>query len=91
MPLSISLDEDWVGALSRLGRLVLSLHRLAATASAGDFQRLAFEALSAELPFDSGIWATGAFIYTLLLKAAVPIELGTLRETTGKKAAEVAS
>jgi DNA-binding CsgD family transcriptional regulator len=60
MPLSISLDEDWVGALSRLGRLVLGLHRLAATATAGDFQRLAFEALRAELPFDSGIWATGA-------------------------------
>jgi DNA-binding CsgD family transcriptional regulator len=57
--LNFSLDDDWVGALSRLGRLVFSLHRLAATATAGDFQRLAFEALKAELPFDSGLWATG--------------------------------
>jgi DNA-binding CsgD family transcriptional regulator len=58
--LNLSLDDDWVGALSRLGRLVFALHRLAATAAAGDFQRLAFEALRAELPFNSAIWATGA-------------------------------
>ena len=58
-PLSISLDDDWVGALSRLGRLVLQLNRLAATAAAGDFQRLAFTALQDELPFDSGLWVAG--------------------------------
>jgi DNA-binding CsgD family transcriptional regulator len=57
--LDAALDDDWVGALSRLGRLVMALHRLAAAASPGDFQRLAFDALQAELPFDSGIWATG--------------------------------
>lgn len=57
--LDVSLDEGWIGALSRLGRLVMVLHRLAASANAGDFQRLAFDALQAELPFDSGIWATG--------------------------------
>lgn len=57
--LDVSLDEGWIGALSRLGRLVMALHRLAATAAAGDLQRLAFEALQAELTFDSGIWATG--------------------------------
>jgi len=57
--LNVTLDEGWIGALSRLGRLVMVLHRLAATASADDFQRLAFEALQAELPFDSGVWATG--------------------------------
>ena len=57
--LSLSLDDDWVGALSRLGRLVFALHRLAATATAAEFQRLAFEALQAELPFDSGLWGTG--------------------------------
>jgi Ni/Fe-hydrogenase subunit HybB-like protein len=33
----------------------------------------------AEFCVSAGIWAAGAFIYTLLLKAAVPIELGTLR------------
>jgi DNA-binding CsgD family transcriptional regulator len=54
-----SLDDDWVGALSRLGRVVMALHRLAATTAIGDFQRLAFDALRAELAFDSGIWATG--------------------------------
>jgi DNA-binding CsgD family transcriptional regulator len=54
-----SLDEGWIGALSRLGRLVMVLHGLATTASATDFRRLAFEALQAELPFDSGVWATG--------------------------------
>jgi molybdopterin-containing oxidoreductase family membrane subunit len=32
-----------------------------------------------EFCVSAGIWATGALIYTLLLKAAVPIELGTLR------------
>jgi len=32
-----------------------------------------------EFCVSAGIWATGAFIYTLLLKAAVPIELGKLR------------
>jgi DNA-binding CsgD family transcriptional regulator len=57
--LGISVDDDWVGALSRLGRLVMTLHRLAATSATGDFQRLAFDALQAELAFDSGIWATG--------------------------------
>lgn len=57
--LDASLDEGWIGALSRLGRLVMVLHRLAATAAAGDFQRLAFEALRVELSFDSGIWAMG--------------------------------
>lgn len=55
-----SLEDEWVGALSRLGRLVMALHRLAATAAAGDFQRLAFDALQAELGFDSGLWITGA-------------------------------
>jgi DNA-binding CsgD family transcriptional regulator len=57
--LDVTLDEGWIGALSRLGRLVMVLHRLAATVGAADFQRLAFDALQAELPFDSGIWATG--------------------------------
>lgn len=57
--LDLSLDEGWIGALSRLGRLVMVLHRLATTATANDFQRQAFEALQAELPFDSGIWASG--------------------------------
>lgn len=55
----LSLDDAWIGALSRLGRLVMVLHRLAATANASDFQRQAFDALQAELPFESGIWATG--------------------------------
>ncbi len=32
-----------------------------------------------EFCVSAGIWAAGALIYTLLLKAAVPIELGTLR------------
>jgi len=32
-----------------------------------------------EFCVSAGIWAMGAFIYTLLLKAAVPIELGKLR------------
>jgi molybdopterin-containing oxidoreductase family membrane subunit len=32
-----------------------------------------------EFCVSAAIWAMGAFIYTLLLKAAVPIELGTLR------------
>ncbi len=32
-----------------------------------------------EFCVSAGIWATGALIYTLLLKAAVPIELGTSR------------
>jgi molybdopterin-containing oxidoreductase family membrane subunit len=32
-----------------------------------------------EFCVSAGIWAMGALIYTLLLKAAVPIELGTLR------------
>ena len=32
-----------------------------------------------EFCVSAAIWAAGAFIYTLLLKAAVPIELGTLR------------
>jgi molybdopterin-containing oxidoreductase family membrane subunit len=32
-----------------------------------------------EFCVSAGVWATGAFIYTLLIKAAVPIELGTLR------------
>jgi DNA-binding CsgD family transcriptional regulator len=54
-----SIDDDWVGALSRLGGLAMTLHRLAATATTNDFQRLAFDALQAELAFDSGIWATG--------------------------------
>lgn len=54
-----SVDDDWVGALSRLGRLVMALHRLAATAVAGEFQRRAFALLQSELAFDSGIWATG--------------------------------
>lgn len=57
--LDLSLDEGWIGALSRLGRLVMVLHRLAATATADDFQRLAFDAFQAELAFDSGVWATG--------------------------------
>jgi DNA-binding CsgD family transcriptional regulator len=57
--LDVALDEGWIGALSRLGRVVMALHRLAATAPGADFQRLAFEALNAELAFDSGIWATG--------------------------------
>ncbi len=60
VPLSVSLDDDWVGALSRLGRLVMALHRLAASTTVGDFQRVAFQTLQAELPFDSGVWATGA-------------------------------
>lgn len=54
-----SIDDDWVGALSRLGRLVMALHRLAATAATGEFQRRAFNLLQTELAFDSGIWATG--------------------------------
>lgn len=58
--LDVALDEGWIGALSRLGRVVMALHRLSATAPGADFQRLAFEALNAELAFDSGIWATGA-------------------------------
>ena len=33
-----------------------------------------------EFCVSAGIWASGALIYTLLLKAAVPIELGTLRD-----------
>ena len=45
--LDVSLDEGWIGALSRLGRLVMALHRLAATAAADDLQRLCFEALHA--------------------------------------------
>jgi molybdopterin-containing oxidoreductase family membrane subunit len=32
-----------------------------------------------EFCVSAGIWAAGALIYTLLLKAAVPIELGKLR------------
>ena len=32
-----------------------------------------------EFCVSAGIWATGALLYTLLLKAAVPIELGKLR------------
>lgn len=36
------------------------LHRLAASSSFADFQRLALDALNAELPFDSGIWASGS-------------------------------
>src|SRR5208282_1580032 len=32
-----------------------------------------------EFCVSAAIWATGALVYTLLLKAAVPIELGTLR------------
>jgi molybdopterin-containing oxidoreductase family membrane subunit len=32
-----------------------------------------------EFCVSAAVWATGAFIYTLLLKAAVPIELGKLR------------
>jgi molybdopterin-containing oxidoreductase family membrane subunit len=40
-----------------------------------------------EFCVSAGIWAAGALIYTLLLKAAVPIELGTLRMAK----AEVAS
>ena len=32
-----------------------------------------------EFCVSAAIWAAGAFIYTLLLKAGVPIELGTLR------------
>ncbi|MBU1237576.1 MAG: LuxR C-terminal-related transcriptional regulator [Gammaproteobacteria bacterium] len=59
-PLSVSLDDDWVGALSRLGRMVMALHRLTTSTTVSDFQRMAFQTLLAELPFDSGIWATGA-------------------------------
>jgi hypothetical protein len=32
-----------------------------------------------EFCVSAGIWAMGALIYTLLLKAAIPIELGELR------------
>jgi formate-dependent nitrite reductase membrane component NrfD len=32
-----------------------------------------------EFCVSAGIWAIGAFLYTLMLKVAVPIELGTLR------------
>jgi Ni/Fe-hydrogenase subunit HybB-like protein len=32
-----------------------------------------------EFCVSAGVWALGAFLYTLLLKVAVPIELGTLR------------
>lgn len=67
--LETSLDEGWIGALSRLGRLVMVLHRLAAGSSFADFQRLAFEALNAELPFDSGIWASGSLTPGLSLHA----------------------
>jgi molybdopterin-containing oxidoreductase family membrane subunit len=34
-----------------------------------------------EFCVSAAIWATGALVYTLLLKAAVPIELGKLRMT----------
>ena len=54
-----SLDEDWVGALSRLGRLAMKIHQLAIHIPISDFKQLAFEALGAELQFDSAIWATG--------------------------------
>lgn len=67
--LDLSLDEGWIGALSRLGRLVMLLHRLAATATANDFQRLAFEALQAELPFDSAIWGTGVMAPEPMLRS----------------------
>lgn len=68
--LDVALDEGWIGALSRLGRVVMTLHRLAATASGADFQRLAFEALNAELAFDSGIWATGVMNPGAILHSA---------------------
>ena len=32
-----------------------------------------------EFSISAGVWALGAFLYTVLLKVAVPIELGTLR------------
>jgi Ni/Fe-hydrogenase subunit HybB-like protein len=37
-----------------------------------------------EFCVSAAIWAMGAFIYTLLLKVAVPIELGTLRVGAGR-------
>jgi molybdopterin-containing oxidoreductase family membrane subunit len=43
-----------------------------------------------EFCVSAGIWATGALLYTLLLKAAVPIELGTLT-MSGTAGAEAAS
>lgn len=69
LSLETSLDEGWIGALSRLGRLVMVLHRLAASSSFADFQRLSFEALNAELPFDSGTWASGSLNPALTLHA----------------------
>lgn len=68
----LSLDDAWIGALSRLGRLVMVLHRLAATAAASEFQRQAFDALRAELAFDSGIWATGVMDPGPILHSVIP-------------------
>jgi molybdopterin-containing oxidoreductase family membrane subunit len=41
-----------------------------------------------EFCVSAAIWALGALIFTLLLKAAVPIELGKLRMATAKEAAQ---
>lgn len=64
--------HDWVGALSRLGGLAMALRRLATTAATCDFQRLAFDALRAELAFDSGIWTTGVMDPELSLHSLFP-------------------
>jgi DNA-binding CsgD family transcriptional regulator len=68
----LSLDDVWIGALSRLGRLVMVLHRLATTVAASDFQHRAFDALQTELPFDSGIWATGVVDPGPTLHSVIP-------------------
>ena len=31
----------------------------------------------------AGLWAMGAFVFTVLAKAAIPIEMSRLRPTTG--------
>lgn len=55
-----SFNDDWICTLSRLGRVVMSLHRLAANVAVSEFQERAFDCLKSELAFESASWINGA-------------------------------
>lgn len=56
---ALSGPDEWADALSNLGGLVLTLHRLAASVPAAEFQHQALVASQTALGFDSAVWAAG--------------------------------